>query len=103
MHVQVIVVPLLAGLSGRGIKALTWASAIVALVGVGLLEQGGAPPSVGDVWSLLSAIFFGIQASVLLNLANMPYAVMFGAFERMIPESFSTRSTDPQLDGAWEW
>ncbi|KAA6429417.1 MAG: hypothetical protein FRX49_00811 [Trebouxia sp. A1-2] len=57
----VLVVPILAGLSGRGVKPLTWASCIVALVGVGLLEQGGAPPGVGDVWNLLSALFFGLQ------------------------------------------
>lgn len=54
-------VPILAGLSGRGVKPLTWASCIVALLGVGLLEQGGAPPGVGDVWNLLSALFFGLQ------------------------------------------
>ncbi len=58
---QVLVVPILAGLSGKGVKPLTWASCIVALVGVGLLEQGGAPPGVGDVWNLLSALFFGLQ------------------------------------------
>ncbi|KAL3162993.1 hypothetical protein ABBQ32_009425 [Trebouxia sp. C0010 RCD-2024] len=57
----VLVVPILAGLSGRGVKPLTWASCIVALLGVGLLEQGGAPPGVGDVWNLLSALFFGLQ------------------------------------------
>lgn len=54
-------VPILAGLSGRGVKPLTWASCIIALLGVGLLEQGGAPPGVGDVWNLLSALFFGLQ------------------------------------------
>ena len=57
----VLVVPLLAGLSGRGVSAVTWASCVAALVGVGLLEQGGAPPGVGDVWSMLSAIAFGLQ------------------------------------------
>lgn len=59
-------VPILAGLSGRGVKPLTWASCIVALLGVGLLEQGGAPPGVGDVWNLLSALFFGLQVSQVL-------------------------------------
>ena len=58
---QVLVVPLLAGISGRGVKPLTWASCVIALVGVGLLEQGGAPPGIGDVWNLLSAVFFGLQ------------------------------------------
>ena len=59
-------VPILAGLSGRGVKPLTWASCIVALLGVGLLEQGGAPPGVGDIWNLLSALFFGLQVSHVL-------------------------------------
>lgn len=59
--VQVLVVPLLAGITGRGVKPLTWASCVIALVGVGLLEQGGAPPGIGDVWNLLSAVFFGLQ------------------------------------------
>jgi drug/metabolite transporter (DMT)-like permease len=57
----VLVVPFLAGLSGRGVSAVTWASCLAALVGVGLLEQGGAPPGAGDVWSFLSAVAFGVQ------------------------------------------
>ena len=55
------VVPLLAGMSGKGVSLVTWASCLAALVGVGLLEQGGAPPGVGDVWSMLSAVAFGLQ------------------------------------------
>ncbi|KAI7839105.1 hypothetical protein COHA_007110 [Chlorella ohadii] len=57
----VLVVPLLAGLSGKGVSPVTWASCVAALVGVGLLEQGGAPPGVGDIWSMLSAVAFGLQ------------------------------------------
>ena len=57
----VLVVPFLAGISGRGISLITWGSALVALVGVSLLEQTGADPSMGDVWSLLSAFAFGVQ------------------------------------------
>ncbi len=56
--------PLLAGSSfgdSRGIPAVTWLSALGAIVGVSLLEQSGAAPGIGDVWSLLSAIFFGVQ------------------------------------------
>ena len=59
------VVPLLAGLSGKGVSPVTWASCVAALVGVGLLEQGGAPPGVGDIWSMLSAVAFGLQVCVL--------------------------------------
>lgn len=62
---QVLAVPLLAGSrlgDSRGIKPVTWLSAVGAIVGVSFLEQSGAAPGVGDLWSLLSALFFGIQA-----------------------------------------
>jgi hypothetical protein len=55
------VVPFLAGVTGKGVSAVTWASCVAALVGVGLLEQGGAPPGIGDIWSFLSAVAFGVQ------------------------------------------
>ena len=54
-------VPILAGLSGRGVRPLTMMSAFVALFGVGLLEQGGAAPDIGDAWNLVSAFAFGLQ------------------------------------------
>lgn len=57
----VLVVPFLAGLSGRGVKPITWFSATAALVGVSLLEQSGSSPSLGDLWSALSAVCFGVQ------------------------------------------
>ena len=61
---QVLVVPILAGASGKAhVKPLTYVSALMALAGVGLLvEKGGViMPGAGDLWSLLSAVFFGIQ------------------------------------------
>ncbi|CAK9194476.1 unnamed protein product [Sphagnum troendelagicum] len=57
----VIVVPLFAGLLGARIPTLTWGAGTAALVGVGLLESSGAPPSIGDAWILVSAMFFGIH------------------------------------------
>lgn len=57
----VLVVPFLAGINGRGVRPLTWAAAVAALVGVSLLEQSGAAPCMGDVWSIISAIAFGVQ------------------------------------------
>lgn len=61
----VLAVPFLASSQfgdGRSIKWTVWLSAAVALVGVGLLEQGGgSAPGVGDLWSFASAIVFGIQ------------------------------------------
>lgn len=57
----VLVVPLLAGLQGRGINPITWVASFTALAGVGLLERSGTPPCLGDVWSFLSAVAFGVQ------------------------------------------
>jgi len=55
------VVPILAGLSGRGVQPLTWASAFGAFAGMVLLEGSGSPPSLGDAFSFLSACAFGVQ------------------------------------------
>lgn len=76
----VIIVPILAGLSGRGVQPLTWFSAVAALIGMSLLEGGGAPPCVGDVWSFLSAIAFGVQVgpggtTVLPMLGNCGFVL----------------------------
>lgn len=75
----VLVVPFLAGITGRGVSMVTLASCTAALVGVGLLEQSGAPPGIGDVWSFLSAIAFGVQmfrtehhARTLGSSSNLP-------------------------------
>lgn len=75
----VLVVPFLAGMTGKGVSAVTWASCLAALAGVGLLEQNGAPPGIGDAWSMLSAVAFGVQifrtehwARILGNRSNLP-------------------------------
>jgi len=58
----VVVVPLLAGLFGQSkIKKMTWFAVGIALLGVMLLEDSGAPPSWGDFWSFASAVLFGLQ------------------------------------------
>jgi drug/metabolite transporter (DMT)-like permease len=57
----VLVVPFLAGLSGKGVRPITWAAAVAALFGVSLLEKSGAEPCLGDLWSVISAIAFGVQ------------------------------------------
>uniref|UniRef100_A0A383VDB4 EamA domain-containing protein n=1 Tax=Tetradesmus obliquus TaxID=3088 RepID=A0A383VDB4_TETOB len=58
----VIAVPCLAGLSGQKVKPLVWACGLAALVGTTLLEQGGGePPNVGDLLSIISALFFAMQ------------------------------------------
>ena len=70
-NVQVLVVPLLAGATGKAdVKPLTYVSALMALAGVGLLvERGGViMPNPGDAWSFASAVFFGIQVGSSLLL-----------------------------------
>ncbi|XP_077241074.1 uncharacterized protein LOC143881707 [Tasmannia lanceolata] len=57
----VIVVPLIDGMFGARVPALTWFGALISLAGVALLESSGSPPSVGDVLNILSAVFFGIH------------------------------------------
>ncbi|KAE9595418.1 putative EamA domain-containing protein [Lupinus albus] len=57
----VIVVPLLDGMLGAVVPMRTWFGAIVSIIGVGMLESSGSPPSVGDLLNFLSAVFFGIH------------------------------------------
>ena len=57
----VILVPIINGLGGRGIATRTWIGALVAVVGVAFLEQGGTPPSIGDFWGVSSAAAFAMQ------------------------------------------
>lgn len=49
---QVIVVPLLDGMLGATVPAYTWVGAFMSVVGVGMLESSGSPPSVGARRSL---------------------------------------------------
>ncbi len=50
-------VPLLSGLSGKGIRRSTIISGVAALIGVGLLESGGgAKFDYGDLWNFASAV-----------------------------------------------
>lgn len=61
----VILVPVLAGLAGRGISMQTWTAAGLALLGTGLLEEGGGSvPGIGDALNLLSAALFAVQVQV---------------------------------------
>lgn len=57
----VIAVPLIDGMLGAKVPALTWFGALLSLVGVVMLESSGSPPSVGDIFNILSAVFFGVH------------------------------------------
>lgn len=55
---QTIVVPLIDGIFGATVPALTWFGALLSLIGVGILEYGGSPPSVSSY-----ILFVNIQLS----------------------------------------
>ncbi|XP_062171071.1 uncharacterized protein LOC133876834 isoform X3 [Alnus glutinosa] len=57
----VVVVPLLDGMLGAKVPSLIWFGALMSILGVALLESSGSPPSVGDLWNFLSAVFFGVH------------------------------------------
>ncbi|XP_022776425.1 uncharacterized protein LOC111318054 [Durio zibethinus] len=57
----VIVVPLLDGMLGAVVPALTWFGALMSVLGVAMLESSGSPPCVGDLLNFLSAVFFGVH------------------------------------------
>eukprot|EP00271_Cylindrocystis_brebissonii_P006353 TRINITY_DN190_c0_g2_i1.p1 TRINITY_DN190_c0_g2~~TRINITY_DN190_c0_g2_i1.p1 ORF type:complete len:639 (-),score=110.36 TRINITY_DN190_c0_g2_i1:591-2507(-) len=58
----VIEVPIIAGLFGAKIPKVTWAAAAAAICGVSLLETTGGKVSLaGDIWTLLSAFWFGVH------------------------------------------
>ncbi|GAB4196551.1 MAG: DMT family transporter [Coleofasciculaceae cyanobacterium] len=52
----VIFLPLLLGSLGRRVSLAIACSAVLALVGVGLLSYDGSNPNIGDVWSLATAV-----------------------------------------------
>lgn len=56
----VIVVPLLMGLVGSKVRPMVWLAALLAFAGVSLLSYDGAPPNVGDLWTLATAMSWGI-------------------------------------------
>lgn len=58
----VVMVPLIGGIMGKKISNVKWVGAAVAVIGTSFLEQGSDTPfGIGDVYCLLSALFFGIQ------------------------------------------
>lgn len=52
----VIFLPLLLGSLGRRVSLAIACSAVLALVGVGLLSYDGSNPNIGDMWSLATAV-----------------------------------------------
>lgn len=58
----VIEVPIIAGIFGARIPAVTWWAAAAAVGGVALLESAGGNSSpMGDFWTIMSALIFGFH------------------------------------------
>ena len=53
-------VPLIDTLAGKGIKFITVAASLLALVGTGFLELGDAHASWNDLWCVAQAAGFGL-------------------------------------------
>lgn len=67
---QVIVVPLLDGMLGAKVPALTWFGALMSILGVGMLESSGSPPSVSSLFPYCVCDILGVEGirtNVLLN------------------------------------
>lgn len=58
--VRQVVVPLLDDVTGKGIKRVTVAASLLALVGTGFLELGDAHASWNDLWCVAQAVGFGV-------------------------------------------
>jgi len=52
----VVIVPLLMGLVGQRVAPKVWLATAIATTGVVLLSYDGAPPNLGDLWSIGTAI-----------------------------------------------
>jgi len=67
---SVVLVPVLAGLAGHPVPRAIWGAAGLALVGIGLLSLDGAPPNVGDAWTLVTALAYAIYVLRLEHYAT---------------------------------
>lgn len=67
-----ILVPIIAGLSGKGVSKLAWGSAAAAMFGVSLLSGTGmgGSMSIGDVMSLASAAAFAVQVCAFVSIKS---------------------------------
>lgn len=102
---NVILVPVFMGLLGRRVNPVVWLSAGMAITGVGLLSNDGAPPNVGDLWTILCALtyaiyilrleahaksFTALPLTAVQVLGVLPFAVLWMLWERpaLAPETF---------------
>lgn len=67
---NVIMVPILLSFAGQRITPPIWLSAIMAVLGVGLMTNGISGLNIGDAWSLLCAIGYAIYVIKLSEYAR---------------------------------
>lgn len=70
---NVIIVPILLAFAGRRITPPIWLSAVMAVVGVGLMTNGISGLNIGDAWSFVCAIGYAI------------YVIKLGEYARRFP------------------
>ncbi|XP_062111131.1 uncharacterized protein LOC133822715 [Humulus lupulus] len=97
----VIVVPLLDGMLGAVVPARTWFGALMAILGVALLESSGSPPCVGDLLNFLSALFFGVHMLRTEHIARSTEKEKFLALLGYEVCAVSVLSTTFYLVGGW--
>ncbi|MDX2004044.1 MAG: EamA family transporter [Meiothermus sp.] len=56
----VVILPLMLGILGHRLGWNIWASAGLAILGVGLLSYDGSPPNAGDLWTLGTAASYAL-------------------------------------------
>ncbi len=74
---NVIFVPLMGLLIGRGVKPIVWWCAVGAVVGTALLSYDGGAPNGGDLWTLGTAITYGAYIVRMERLAPKYPALAF--------------------------
>lgn len=67
---NVIIVPILAAFGGQRITPPIWVSAILAIIGVGLMTHGLSAVSIGDAWTMLCAFGYAVYVLELSKYAR---------------------------------
>lgn len=66
----VILVPLMTSMLGRRVRPLIWVAAVGSLIGVAFLSYDNAPPNIGDLWTLGTALTYALFILRLETLSH---------------------------------
>ncbi len=78
---NVFFVPMFLGLLGHRISPKIWLASLLALGGVGLLSYDVTPPNVGDLWTLGTAIAYGLYIIRLGHYSQKYSALALGVVQ----------------------